>query len=86
MDNGVPERRLVFARDLDPQAWLNLQQLATQVRQKVFYCLHLEKPGELLMLLISVRISDDAAASGRPTPAKLKWWSLSSRGKTLLYA
>ena len=32
--DGVPDRRPVFARDHDPQAWLNLQQIATQVRHK----------------------------------------------------
>ena len=42
--------------------------------------------GALLIQLISVRISDGAATSACPTPAKLTWWRLSSRGKTLLYA
>ena len=38
---GVPERRLVFARDHDPQA-LNLQQADTQVRPKSgFFLSHL---------------------------------------------
>ena len=30
-----PARWLVFARDHDPQAWLNLQRLGTQVRKKL---------------------------------------------------
>ena len=32
--DGMLERRLVFARDHDPEAWLNLQQLGTKVRKK----------------------------------------------------
>ena len=32
--DGVPDRRPVFARDHDPQAWVNLQPLGTQVRKK----------------------------------------------------
>ena len=35
--DGMLERRLVFARDHDPEAWLNLQQLGTKVRKKKTY-------------------------------------------------
>ena len=49
--NGMPERRLVLARDHDPQAWLILQQLGTQVRKKEELCCpHSVKPVQVLVL------------------------------------
>jgi hypothetical protein len=48
--DGVPERRLVFARDHDPQA-LNLQQPGTQVRPKSGFLLsHLRTPVKVSFL------------------------------------